>query len=198
MYSREAVLQSTAEPVPGLEHALSWRPSGNLIVGTQRFGNIPGESTPQSGGGSGLGQGRDGRHDIVFFERNGLRHGEFTLREWSPEHKATGERRWGYRVREVGWSSDSNVLSVWIERDDGDVGTCNLQMRASYASQNLQCNYGRPGIIIGIFLAKDLSACADLDIGTSSRRSLPRRALMAPPVALQPSSGTLRTRFESF
>ncbi|TFK88053.1 IkappaB kinase complex IKAP component [Polyporus arcularius HHB13444] len=121
VYSREAALQSTAEPVPGLEHALSWRPSGNLIVGTQRFGNIPGESTPQSGGGSGLGQGRDGRHDIVFFERNGLRHGEFTLREWSPEHKATGERKWGYRVREVGWSSDSNVLSVWIERDDGDV-----------------------------------------------------------------------------
>ena len=70
-----------------------------------------------------MGPGRDGRHDIVFFERNGLRHGEFTLREWNPDSKTTSEqRKWGYRVREVGWSSDSNVLSVWIERDDGDVG----------------------------------------------------------------------------
>ncbi|KAI0629477.1 IkappaB kinase complex IKAP component [Trametes polyzona] len=119
VYSREATLQSTAEPVPGLEHTLSWRPSGNLIAGTQRFGNIPNSpSTPESG--SGLGPGRDGRHDIVFFERNGLRHGEFTLRE-DVAKSASDQRRWGYRVREVGWSSDSNVLSVWIDREDGDV-----------------------------------------------------------------------------
>ena len=113
--------------MPGLEHGLSWRPSGNLIVGTQRFGNIPGQvgAAQVSDGGSGLGPGRDGRHDIVFFERNGLRHGEFTLREWSPEGQHASERlKWGYRVREVGWSSDSNVLSVWIEREDGDVGMC--------------------------------------------------------------------------
>ncbi|KAI0326070.1 IkappaB kinase complex IKAP component [Cubamyces sp. BRFM 1775] len=124
VYSREAALQSTAEPVPGLEHALSWRPSGNLIVATQRFGNIPGETATKSEAGSGLGPGRDGRHDIVFFERNGLRHGEFTLRESLPAEagKAVSDRRkWGYRVREVGWSSDSNVLSVWIEREDGDI-----------------------------------------------------------------------------
>ncbi|OSC96781.1 IkappaB kinase complex IKAP component [Trametes coccinea BRFM310] len=124
VYSREAALQSTAEPVPGLEHALSWRPSGNLIVGTQRFGNIPGESDIHSEAGSGLGPGRDGRHDVVFFERNGLRHGEFTLREQyplQPGQAASEQRKWGYRVREVGWSSDSNVLSVWIEREDGDI-----------------------------------------------------------------------------
>ncbi|KAL7277687.1 hypothetical protein ACG7TL_008619 [Trametes sanguinea] len=124
VYSREAALQSTAEPVPGLEHALSWRPSGNLIVGTQRFGNIPGESDIHSETGSGLGPGRDGRHDVVFFERNGLRHGEFTLREQyplEPGKAASEQRKWGYRVREVGWSSDSNVLSVWIEREDGDI-----------------------------------------------------------------------------
>ena len=126
VYSREAALQSTAEPVPGLEHALSWRPSGNLIVATQRFGNIPGEAAAKSEAGSGLGPGRDGRHDIVFFERNGLRHGEFTLRESLPAEsgKAVSDRhKWGYRVREVGWSSDSNVLSVWIEREDGDIGS---------------------------------------------------------------------------
>ncbi|TBU27865.1 IkappaB kinase complex IKAP component [Dichomitus squalens] len=124
VYSREAALQSTAEPVPGLEHGLSWRPSGNLIVGTQRFGNIPGQTSAAQNFdvGSGLGPGREGRHDVVFFERNSLRHGEFTLREWTPEGQTTSERlKWGYRVREVGWSSDSNVLSVWIEQEDGDV-----------------------------------------------------------------------------
>ncbi|KAI0752776.1 IkappaB kinase complex IKAP component [Daedaleopsis nitida] len=125
VYSRDGSLQSTAEPVPGLEHSLSWRPSGNLIVGTQRFGNVPGGSSQKIDGGSGLGQGRDGRHDIVFFERNGLRHGEFTLREWTPENKLDAmhheQRPWGYRVRDVGWSSDSNVLSVWIECEDVDI-----------------------------------------------------------------------------
>ncbi|KAI0828044.1 IkappaB kinase complex IKAP component [Trametes gibbosa] len=122
VYSRDGALQSTAEPVPGLEHTLSWRPSGNLIVATQRFGNIPGEQTLSSG--TGLGQGRDDRHDIVFFERNGLRHGEFTLRECVPRDReiiANERRRWGYRVRELGWSSDSNVLAVWLEREDGDI-----------------------------------------------------------------------------
>ena len=59
----------------------------------------------------------------MFFERNGLRHGEFTLREWTLEGQTASElRKWGYRVRELGWNSDSNVLSVWIEREDGDVG----------------------------------------------------------------------------
>ena len=56
--------------MPGLEHSLSWRPSGSLIAGTQRFGRVPGADPSEEGG---LGQGRDGRHDVVFFERNGLK-----------------------------------------------------------------------------------------------------------------------------
>ncbi|KAH9915816.1 IKI3 family-domain-containing protein [Fomitopsis serialis] len=112
VYSREGALSSTAEPVAGLEHALAWRPSGNLIASTQRFG-----------GEDGLAKGKEGRHDLVFFERNGLRHGEFGLREWADGKrklaKTVTSRKWGYRVKELGWSSDSNVLSVWIESDDG-------------------------------------------------------------------------------
>ncbi|KAF8504860.1 IkappaB kinase complex IKAP component [Russula emetica] len=111
VYDRDGALQATAEPVPGLEHPLSWRPSGNLIVSVQRFGTFPGG-----------GKGREGRHDVVFFEKNGLRHGEFGLR-----HGTLGvgpsdskERKWGYNVKEVCWSADSNVLLVWIEEDDGD------------------------------------------------------------------------------
>ena len=32
------------------------------------------------------------------------------------------ERRWGYKVRELAWNSDSNVLAIWIEGDVGDIG----------------------------------------------------------------------------
>lgn len=99
-----------------------WRPSGNLIVGTQRFGF--------EGGGAG----KEGRHDVVFFERNGLRHGEFGVRvgdsglKLGAKDGLEGEksRKWGYKVRELCWSSDSNVLGVWIERDDCDVGTISV------------------------------------------------------------------------
>lgn len=63
----------------------------------------------------------------MFFERNGLRHGEFELRPDQglvPAVK-TGALQWGYKVKEVLWSSDSNVLALWIERDDAsDLGMC--------------------------------------------------------------------------
>ncbi|KAG7091295.1 hypothetical protein E1B28_010341 [Marasmius oreades] len=111
VYDRQGALQSSSENVPGLEHSLAWRPSGNLIASTQRFGF--------EGGGAG----RAGRHDVVFFERNGLRHGEFELR---PAHIGTttndkSSLRWGYRVREMIWNADSNILGVWIERQGGDL-----------------------------------------------------------------------------
>ncbi|KAH9039879.1 IkappaB kinase complex IKAP component, partial [Lactarius pseudohatsudake] len=112
VYNRDGVLQTTAEAVPGLEHPLSWRPSGNIIVSTQRFGTFPGG-----------GKGREGRHDVVFFEKNGLRHGEFGLRHETPgAGKAdVKDRKWGYKVKEVCWSADSNVLLVWIEEDAVDI-----------------------------------------------------------------------------
>jgi elongator complex protein 1 len=112
VYDRQAALQSTSEAVPGLEHATVWRPSGNLIVGTQRFGF--------EGGGAG----KEGRHDVVFFERNGLRHGEFGVKvgdlSIAPGPREEG-RKWGYKVKELSWSSDSNVLGLWIEKDEGDI-----------------------------------------------------------------------------
>ncbi|KAG6878005.1 hypothetical protein C0993_000965 [Termitomyces sp. T159_Od127] len=105
VYDRDGALQSTSEAVPGLEHALAWRPAGNLLAATQRFGF------------EGAGAGPEARHDVVFFERNGLRHGEFAIR--AAELRGAG--RWGYRVKELSWSSDSGVLAVWVERDEGDV-----------------------------------------------------------------------------
>ncbi|KOS18696.1 Elongator complex protein 1 [Escovopsis weberi] len=85
VYSREGLLDSASEPVDGLESALSWRPSGNLIAGIRR--------------------GQDAI-EVVFFERNGLRHGQFTLR--SPNGALDSEQD---KIR-LEWNTDSTVLAV--------------------------------------------------------------------------------------
>ncbi|KAL4906464.1 hypothetical protein BDW74DRAFT_132824 [Aspergillus multicolor] len=85
VYSREGTLDSVSEPVDGLEGALSWRPYGNLIAGIQRL---------------------DDRIDVVFFERNGLRHGQFTLR-LTEEERST----WASNIY-LSWNVDSTVLAV--------------------------------------------------------------------------------------
>jgi elongator complex protein 1 len=85
VYTREGVLDSVSEPVDGLEGALSWRPAGNLIAGIQRLQD---------------------RIDVVFFERNGLRHGQFSLR-LTPEQLSLPDQH----IRLL-WNSDSTVLAV--------------------------------------------------------------------------------------
>lgn len=85
VYLREGQLDSVSEPVDGLEGALSWRPSGNLIAGIRR--------TPEN-------------VEVVFFERNGLRHGQFDLRFTPEELQATATSL------TLEWNSDSNVLAV--------------------------------------------------------------------------------------
>ena len=60
------------------------RPSGSLLATSQR---------------------RPNKHDIAFFEKNGLRHGEFTLPFGVKDVK----------VCEVLWNLDSTVLAVWAE-----------------------------------------------------------------------------------
>jgi elongator complex protein 1 len=85
VYSREGQLDSVSEPVDGLEGTLSWRPSGNLIAGIRRTTD---------------------KIEVVFFERNGLRHGQFDLRFTSEELQAL---KLSLSLR---WNSDSSVLAV--------------------------------------------------------------------------------------
>ncbi|KAI0852097.1 IkappaB kinase complex, IKAP component [Daldinia vernicosa] len=87
VYSRDGVLDSVSEPVDGMECALSWRPAGNLIASTQRF---------------------EDRVDVIFFERNGLRHGQFSLR--APEGRSLSNDR----IR-LEWNSDSTVLAATLD-----------------------------------------------------------------------------------
>lgn len=81
IFNREGVLQYTSENVPGLEIGLAWRPSGNLIASTQTLPN---------------------KHQVIFFEKNGLRHGEFSL-PFAPQEVS---------VPWLSWNCDSDVLAV--------------------------------------------------------------------------------------
>ena len=51
------------------------------------------------------------RQDIVFFERNGLQHGEFPLIEGAG------------LVREVCWNNDSSVLAILLRTEEGSQET---------------------------------------------------------------------------
>ncbi|KAJ3474854.1 hypothetical protein NLG97_g9667 [Lecanicillium saksenae] len=84
VYSREGELDSASEPVDHLESSLSWRPSGNLMAGIQRLPD---------------------KVDVVFFERNGLRHGQFTLRSSLEDVTACANIQ-------LEWNSDSTTLAV--------------------------------------------------------------------------------------
>ncbi|XP_006887046.1 PREDICTED: elongator complex protein 1 [Elephantulus edwardii] len=84
VWNREFALQSTSESVAGLGPALAWKPSGALIASTQDKPN---------------------QQDVVFFEKNGLLHGHFTLPFLKDEVKVNG----------LFWNVDSSVLAVWLE-----------------------------------------------------------------------------------
>lgn len=83
VFNREGELNSVNEAVDGLEHNLAWRPQGH-IASTQRH-------TDEEAG-----------IDVVFYERNGLRHGEFNSRLNPDTH----------HIIDLQWSSDSSVLAV--------------------------------------------------------------------------------------
>ena len=88
VFSREGVLDSVSEPVDNIEGGLSWRPAGNLMAGVQRLKD---------------------RIDIIFFERNGLRHGQFSLRLSKEEMDS-----WGAEIQ-LKWNIDSSVLAICFE-----------------------------------------------------------------------------------
>lgn len=85
VYSRDGLLDSVSEPIDGLTGALSWRPAGNLIASLQRLSD---------------------HVDVVFFERNGLRHGQFSLRL----NKAEMDD-WASDIS-LAWNIDSTVLAI--------------------------------------------------------------------------------------
>ncbi|KAI9145319.1 IKI3 family-domain-containing protein [Paraphysoderma sedebokerense] len=130
IYNREGVLQSTSESVDQLEHSLSWRPEGSLITSTQRLPH---------------------KHDVVFFERNGLRHGEFSFRDDLNNS----------RVMDVFWNSDSSVLAVWVERWTENERFSSIQLWYMnnyhwYLKQDLEFSHGDGHEVKSVFWDPEL------------------------------------------
>nr|XP_015807305.2 elongator complex protein 1 isoform X2 [Nothobranchius furzeri] len=147
VWNREGVLQATSEPVNGLEQALCWKPSGSLIASSQRHPN---------------------KHSVVFMEKNGLLHGDFTL----PFSKDQA------KVKELLWNPDSTVLAVWLEElscgDDGHVNTY-LQLWAVgnyhwYLKQSL--DFGRDPQKAPVCICWDPERPLQLHVVTSSWNSI--------------------------
>ncbi|OBA21416.1 IkappaB kinase complex, IKAP component [Metschnikowia bicuspidata var. bicuspidata NRRL YB-4993] len=88
VFTREGALHSVLEPADGVEHALAWRPSGAVLALTQRGHDDDGAPVLQ----------------VAFFERNGLRHGEFDTRL----DAAAG------RVAGLAWACNSEVLALQL------------------------------------------------------------------------------------
>lgn len=86
VFSRQGELDSVSEATDGLEHNLAWRPSGAVIASTQRTVDEVGDSLIQ----------------VSFFERNGLRHGEFNTR-LDPCNEQVGN---------LAWSSNGELLAL--------------------------------------------------------------------------------------
>lgn len=98
VFSREGELESVSEAVDGLEQNLAWRPQGHMAA-TQRHMREPEDDGEPEVALECL--------DIVFFEKNGLRHGEFDSRLDETD-----------TVLDLQWSCDSSVLAVACQRGD--------------------------------------------------------------------------------
>ncbi|ELT93767.1 hypothetical protein CAPTEDRAFT_152268 [Capitella teleta] len=119
VWSRDGVLHSSSEAIDGLEQALHWRPSGGFLASSQR---------------------KPHRHNIAFIERNGLKHGEFTLPFGVNEVK----------VNEVMWSNDSSILAVHGEYMSDGKSFVEMWVTANhhwYMKQHLSFNEKVTGVI---------------------------------------------------
>lgn len=88
VFTRDGALDSASEPVTGMEHNLSWKPQGSLIASVRRSTHL----------------GDEANLEVIFFERNGLRHGEFEARLPLNEN-----------IKNLCWNSSSEILTVVLE-----------------------------------------------------------------------------------
>ncbi|PWN23511.1 IKI3-domain-containing protein [Microstroma glucosiphilum] len=124
------------ETETGLSHVASMKPIGNLYATSQRFDD--GERSASAT----YARGRTGRHDITFFERNGLKRGGFSLREEggamvdgkeggitepplldkeAKERSSTPSWTRPHEIVDIKWNSDGSCLAVHLRSESTDV-----------------------------------------------------------------------------
>ncbi|KAK2583885.1 hypothetical protein KPH14_001159 [Odynerus spinipes] len=101
VFNREGILQYTSELTNNMEESLSWKPSGNLIATTQKLIN---------------------KHVVSLFEKNGLKHREFSL----PSDMGN------VIVKEIFWSPDSDILTIWSEQTKDNITILQLWTENNY------------------------------------------------------------------
>lgn len=102
VYSREGGLQSTSETVPQLGHCLAWK---TLMASTVEMPN--------------------NKFIVAFFEKNGLRHGDFEL----PFQVGQAQ------VSQVSWNVDGSVLLVVCQEHKGHSSHVMLYVASNYKWQ---------------------------------------------------------------
>ncbi|PSN58313.1 hypothetical protein C0J52_00188 [Blattella germanica] len=141
IFSRDGILQYTSESVVGLEGALCWRPSGNLIATSQRLPN---------------------KHVIAFFEKNGLRHGEFLLPFAQNDCK----------INKLSWNSESSILLVWAESTNGSKLLMTSFRRGivppPMCSQTLQLPLAASHIMFGPLMVERMVGGKEADINSNA------------------------------
>lgn len=100
VFDNEGNLQYTSEKQQGLEANLSWRPSGNLLATTQKVKD---------------------KYTVSFFEKNGLKHGEFDI----PVNSTT-------MVENIAWSYDSEILTLQCRDTETNTQTLLLYTTGNY------------------------------------------------------------------
>ncbi|KAG6444956.1 hypothetical protein O3G_MSEX003635 [Manduca sexta] len=100
VFDREGRLQYTSEKQQGLESNLSWRPSGNVIATTQKVND---------------------KYILSFFEKNGLKHGEFEITVNSTTY-----------VKNITWSLDSEILTLHCKDIETNTHKLLLYTSANY------------------------------------------------------------------
>ncbi|CAB3244736.1 unnamed protein product [Arctia plantaginis] len=100
VFDKEGHLQYTSEKQQGLEANLSWRPSGNLLATTQKLNN---------------------KYMVSFFEKNGLKHGEFDI----PVNSTTS-------IEDIAWSYDSEILTLQCRDTETNTQTLLLYTTGNY------------------------------------------------------------------
>jgi elongator complex protein 1 len=107
VFERLSVHSAVCDPseMKGTEEQVSWRPSGNFIVSTKVT------KSPSSN-----------KHEVTFYERNGLRHYEFPLR---------GEEA-SFKVVSLSWNCDSDILSILLRSLDNNSDVMQLWTTSNY------------------------------------------------------------------
>lgn len=88
VFNRDGKFDSVSEPVNGMENHLSWKPQGSQIASIQRKA-IPDDESSLN---------------LIFFERNGLRHYEFDTRLPVDE-----------KIVQLAWNSNSEILTIVLQ-----------------------------------------------------------------------------------